>query len=149
MQIIDNAVSAFLYEPKSAKKFLTPRLRYLIWNELLSVVHLGRYASDYMARQVARRKDFLLVLSTTLTCFSSGSNRSQGGDTRWQSSIDDSIESSHSAGAAQRDVDTSAPLRLGLSLPPPLLSSLLLPRTHSDITSHFHLHPNFKRRVCL
>lgn len=60
-------MSACLYAPKSAKKFLTPRLRYLIWNELLSVVHLGRYASDLVARQVARRKDFLLVLSTTLT----------------------------------------------------------------------------------
>lgn len=69
--------------------------------------------------------------------FSSSSNRSQGGDTRWQSSIDDSIESSHSAGAAQRDVDTSAPLRLGLSLPPPLLPSLLLHRTHLTLLRIF------------
>lgn len=32
---------------------------------MLSVVHLGRYASDYAARRVARREDFLLVLNTT------------------------------------------------------------------------------------
>lgn len=47
--------------------------------------------------------------------FGWSSNRSQGGETRGgnRRSIDDSIESSHSANATQRDVDTSAPLRLG------------------------------------
>lgn len=47
---------------------------------MLSVVYLGRYASDYVARRVARRKDFLLVLSTppslsSSSSFSSSSNR--------------------------------------------------------------------------